>query len=117
MILGATIMLQSVRIMALATVIMSAAESQLYAQSLSSSEFGEKEYLNSCASCHGIGGKGDGPVADSLRKRPADLTKLAETNKGVFPFARIYEVVDGGYTTMVHGPRRCRFGATSIRAR
>jgi hypothetical protein len=33
------------------------------------------------------------------------LTKLSETNKGVFPFARIYEVIDGRYTTMVHGPR------------
>jgi hypothetical protein len=98
-------MFQSVLFMVLTIVMTSAAGSQLYAQSPSSSEFGEKEYLNSCASCHGVGGKGDGPVADSLRKRPADLTRLGETNKGVFPFARIYELVDGRYSTMVHGPR------------
>jgi len=75
-----------------------------YAQT-SSSEFGEKEYLKSCATCHGRTGKGDGPVADSLKKRPTDLTKLSESNKGVFPFARTYEVIDGRFNVMVHGPR------------
>jgi mono/diheme cytochrome c family protein len=75
-----------------------------YAQA-SSSKFGEKEYLKSCASCHGRTGKGDGPVADSLKRRPTDLTKLSENNKGVFPFARTYEVIDGRFNVMVHGPR------------
>jgi cytochrome c553 len=30
-------------------------------------EFGKFEYLNSCASCHGPAGKGDGSVANSLK--------------------------------------------------
>jgi mono/diheme cytochrome c family protein len=76
----------------------------VYAQA-SSSEFGEKEYLRSCAVCHGRTGKGDGPIAESLNRRPTDLTKLSEGNKGVFPFARTYEVVDGRFNVMVHGPR------------
>jgi hypothetical protein len=58
-------------------------------------EIGKFEYLNSCGSCHGITGKGDGPVVKSLIKPPADLTRLAEDNNGVFPFARVYDVIDG----------------------
>ena len=37
---------------------------------------GEFEYRNSCAQCHGVSGKGDGPVASSLAKPPPDLTML-----------------------------------------
>ncbi|TIP52960.1 MAG: cytochrome c, partial [Mesorhizobium sp.] len=35
--------------------------------------YGEAEYLNSCAVCHGLHGKGDGPLGNVLLKRPADL--------------------------------------------
>jgi mono/diheme cytochrome c family protein len=96
--------MRQIRISALLAVLMIIGAVDAYAQA-SSSEFGEKEYLRSCASCHGRTGKGDGPVADSLRKRPTDLTKLSENNKGVFPFARTYEVIDGRFNVMVHGPR------------
>lgn len=37
-------------------------------------ESGERVYRNHCANCHGVKGQGDGPVADSLTPRPADLT-------------------------------------------
>jgi mono/diheme cytochrome c family protein len=50
---------------------------------------GKKEYLNSCASCHGATGKGDGPNAKDLRHRPLDLTKLAKANGGEFPLVRV----------------------------
>jgi mono/diheme cytochrome c family protein len=46
---------------------------------------GQQEYLNSCAVCHGADGKGDGPLADELRKRPSDLTTLTRRNGGEFP--------------------------------
>jgi len=68
-------------------------------------EFGKAEFQRSCASCHGASGKGDGPVAKSLSKKPADLSKLAENNQGVFPVSRIYDVIDGRVQVMVHGPR------------
>jgi hypothetical protein len=64
----------------------------MYAQG---AEVGRNEYFKSCASCHGMTGKGDGPVAKSLTRPPADLTRLSEANKGVFPFARVYDVIDG----------------------
>jgi mono/diheme cytochrome c family protein len=69
------------------------------------SEIGKYEYLNSCASCHGASGKGDGPVVKSLIKPPADLTKLSANNKGVFPFSRVYEVIDGRLEVATHGAR------------
>jgi len=68
-------------------------------------EFGKAEFQKSCASCHGTSGKGDGPVAKSLTKKPADLSKLAENNQGVFPVSRVYDVIDGRVQVMVHGPR------------
>jgi hypothetical protein len=68
-------------------------------------ELGKNEYLKSCASCHGVTGKGDGPVIKSLIKRPPDLTKLSEANKGVFPFSRIFDVIDGRIEVIIHGTR------------
>ena len=44
--------------------------------------YGQAEYLNSCAVCHGPEGKGDGPLAEELMTRPADLTVLSKKNKG-----------------------------------
>jgi mono/diheme cytochrome c family protein len=38
-----------------------------------------------CATCHGAGGKGDGPAASALKKLPADLTLLARKHDGKFP--------------------------------
>jgi mono/diheme cytochrome c family protein len=36
---------------------------------------GGELYLRYCASCHGMNGTGDGPVAKWLQPRPADLTQ------------------------------------------
>ena len=41
----------------------------------------------------------------SLIKPPADLTRLAEDNNGVFPFARVYDVIDGRFEVATHGTR------------
>ncbi len=43
---------------------------------------GRDNFERYCASCHGRGGRGDGPVASALRARPADLTTLARRNEG-----------------------------------
>src|SRR5262249_42110554 len=67
--------------------------------------FGKQEYLRSCASCHGVSGKGDGPVAKSLSRPPADLTKLTENNKGVFPVSHVDDVIDGRVQVTIHGTR------------
>lgn len=66
---------------------------------------GGLEYLNSCAPCHGVGGKGDGPVARHLNVKPTDLTTLAEQNDGVFPFLEVFQIVDGRTMVAGHGDR------------
>lgn len=56
---------------------------------------GRALYDQYCASCHGRDGAGDGPSAGALTKRPADLTRIAERNGGVFPTIRVMSVIDG----------------------
>lgn len=68
-------------------------------------DLGAFEYKSSCATCHGVTGKGDGPMADRLKERPTDLTRLARDNGGVFPTQHIYEVIDGRKEVGAHGTR------------
>ncbi len=69
-------------------------------------DVGRTEYQSSCAACHGIGAKGDGPVSKALKTPPADLTVLAKNNNGVFPYDMVYQVIDGRNSTIVsHGTR------------
>lgn len=42
---------------------------------------GKTIYTNLCASCHGNGGKGDGPAAAALNPKPKDLTDKAYMSK------------------------------------
>ena len=48
-----------------------------------------------CGSCHGREGKGDGPVASVLNRRPPDLTTIANRNGGRFPTDRVERFVTG----------------------
>lgn len=71
----------------------------------STPDWGKTEYESNCASCHGLGGKGDGPLSESFRTKAADLTTLAKRNDGVFPAQRVYEIIDGREEVAAHGPR------------
>jgi mono/diheme cytochrome c family protein len=64
---------------------------------------GEELYVRYCASCHGISGKGDGPVAASLRNPPPDLTTLSR--QGRFDAANLMAIIDGRRVVPAHGPR------------
>ncbi len=66
---------------------------------------GQNEYMNSCAQCHGADGRGQGPIAGYLEGTMPDLTTLQRDNGGVFPFARLYEVIDGRAEVGGHGTR------------
>lgn len=67
-------------------------------------DLGKREFEARCASCHGVSGKGNGPVAGLLNKGAADLTLLAKRNGGVLPIARMYDVIEGG-AVAAHGTR------------
>ena len=70
-------------------------------------DLGKREFESNCAVCHGISGKGDGPyVMDvGMMKGVADLTQISKRNHGLFPAAKVYEVIDGRSTVKAHGPR------------
>src|SRR3974390_752094 len=61
---------------------------------------GKMQYQASCAACHGVDAKGDGPVSNELKTHPADLTVLAKNNNGVFPSDKVYQIIDGGTFTV-----------------
>jgi mono/diheme cytochrome c family protein len=66
---------------------------------------GQVLYLQHCASCHGASGTGDGPVARSLRTKPADLTLIAARSEGRFEEGRVMQVIDGRAVVTGHGTR------------
>ena len=66
---------------------------------------GSEEYRIACLNCHGVGGKGDGPIMGLLTQRPSDLTVLAKNNGGEYPFLRVYQTIDGRVAVPVHGAR------------
>jgi mono/diheme cytochrome c family protein len=66
---------------------------------------GQREYESKCIMCHGATGKGDGWFSEYLKRRPPSLTQLQKNNGGVFPFDRVYQVIDGRQVVQVHGPR------------
>lgn len=63
------------------------------------------EYEVACLSCHGVEGRGDGPMAKSLGTAPADLTRISKANNGKFPVRRITEIIDGRAIVAAHGER------------
>ncbi|MEO8603931.1 MAG: cytochrome c [bacterium] len=56
---------------------------------------GQMLYTKYCASCHGPGGKGDGPAAAKLTPKPTDLTQIAKQNGGKFPFYETMISIEG----------------------
>lgn len=64
---------------------------------------GAYEFANSCATCHGAEGKGDGPMASMLKVAPTDLTNLSKNNGGVFPYESTFAMIEGRITADAHG--------------
>ena len=75
------------------------------AQTDSNNSLSQSTYLLYCATCHGRTGKGDGPMAQLLTKPPTDLTMLAVSNQGRFPYGRLEKVIDGRKSIASHGVR------------
>lgn len=67
-------------------------------------DLGKIEFVNNCAACHGVDGKGNGSLGNLLQRSPPDLTMLAKNNKGVLPMSRLYEVMEGAGVPS-HGTR------------
>jgi mono/diheme cytochrome c family protein len=70
-------------------------------------ERGRLEFESNCATCHGMGARGDGPMRPFLAREPADLTTITRRRGGSFPRSEIADLIDGRGMTEpgVHGTR------------
>jgi mono/diheme cytochrome c family protein len=64
---------------------------------------GKQMYVSYCAPCHGVDGRGQGPVAAALKKQPADLALLSKNNGGKFPSTHVMTVLQFGAANPSHG--------------
>ena len=66
---------------------------------------GRQIYLEYCASCHGLTGEGDGPVAPALSTPPANLRRLSDRFGNPLPEDQVARFIDGRAEVKAHGPR------------
>ena len=79
------------------------AQQALAQEHVPSSVSGSYLFKTYCATCHGKEGKGDGPLASSLRFAPSDLTLLAKRGGGSFPTEQVFRTIDGRKPVKGHG--------------
>ena len=71
---------------------------------------GERLYGLHCATCHGASASIPGPMADTLKRRPSDLTTLRRRNGGRFPVAETVRQIDGRARLAGHGAEMPVYG-------
>lgn len=64
---------------------------------------GKQMYVNYCATCHGLDGRGHGPTTVALKVAPADLSALSRSNHGTYPALRVEAVLKFGVEAPAHG--------------
>jgi mono/diheme cytochrome c family protein len=64
---------------------------------------GQRYFVRYCAACHGTNGTGNGPVAKSLSKPPANLRLLSDKYGSPLPAAKLAELIDGRDAVRAHG--------------
>ena len=64
---------------------------------------GKQMFKQYCAACHGVDGKGRGPVMYSLKTPAPDLTTLAKRHEGKFPYDYVTSVLRFGPGFASHG--------------
>lgn len=66
-------------------------------------EIGAALFGQFCAGCHGVEGRGDGPLAALIAPQMPDLTRLSAGNEGVFPMLEVVHTIDGRNRLTAHG--------------
>ena len=79
-------------------------------------ERGKVLFVQHCASCHGTDGKGNGPVAASLKTRPSDLTLIQKAGEK-FPSDKVSNVINGERVVSPHGTREMPIWGEVFRSR
>lgn len=66
---------------------------------------GVETFQRYCASCHGVGGTGDGPVAAAIPIPVPDLTRLEARDGDTFDEDLLQKIIDGRAPVIYHGTR------------
>ena len=66
---------------------------------------GMEMYEQLCSSCHGVSGRGDGPVSSVIKIGVPDLTRIAQRDGGEFPAEDVRRTIDGRWDRRAHGAR------------
>ncbi len=67
---------------------------------------GKQMFVSYCAPCHGMDGRGQGPVASALQTKPTDLTVLSQNNHGEYPAEHVAAVLRFGVENAAHGSKQ-----------
>jgi mono/diheme cytochrome c family protein len=80
---------------------------QASTSALTNADIGRVAFNENCAICHGVQGTGldREPYWNYLSKDIPSLADLSARNGGAFPFARVYETIDGRHEAMARGTR------------
>jgi mono/diheme cytochrome c family protein len=63
-------------------------------------------FTTHCASCHGVSGRGDGPVAEVIAVPVPNLRTLSRRYGGQFPAEYVASYIDGRNLPPSHGERQ-----------
>jgi mono/diheme cytochrome c family protein len=66
---------------------------------------GQETFQRFCASCHGVSGTGDGPVAAGLPITVPDLTTLEQRQGDTYREETLRRIIDGRSIVVYHGTR------------
>jgi mono/diheme cytochrome c family protein len=68
---------------------------------------GASLFRNYCAACHGLEGRGNGPVSKALKREVPDLTRLSQRNDGAFPAIHVRTIIMFGADDLLsaHGSK------------
>jgi mono/diheme cytochrome c family protein len=69
---------------------------------------GASIFRNSCAACHGLDGRGNGPASKALKGGVPDLTRLSQRNDGAFPAIHVQTIIMFGRDDLLpaHGSKQ-----------
>ena len=79
---------------------------------------GSDTFRQFCGPCHGVDGRGDGPIAPVLTDPPSDLASLSLRNMGVFPLATLEAMfaAESRLLTPAHGSGQMPIWGATFRA-
>ena len=87
----------------LAALLIAPATAMAQDQPMKQTTTGGEVYRMYCASCHGQSARGDGPLAATMSRKPANLTEIAKRNGGEFPSDLVFRTIDGRNKVRGHG--------------